>query len=121
MKRTKSKKPRKQRKFLYRADLHLRRKRLAANLSKELRKQFRRRSFPLRVGDEVKIMRGKFAGKTSKVSKVDLKNYKVYLEGLKKKRTVGTEYLVPFSPSNLQIVNLELKDELRKKALGRGK
>ena len=121
MKRPKSKKPRKQRKFLYNAPLHLRRKILSAHLSKELRKQYNRRSFPIRKGDEVKIMRGEFKGKTAKVSKINTKKYKVYLEGIKKKRTVGTEYLVPIHPSNLEITKLNLEDKKRVEALQRGK
>ena len=121
MKRPKSKKPRKQRKFLYNAPLHIRRKMISAHLSKELRKQYNRRSFPVRVGDEVKILRGEFKGKTGKVKKVDTKKYKIYIEGITKKRTVGTEYTVPISPSNVEIIKLNLDDKKRLKALKRGK
>ena len=121
MKRPKSKKARKQRKFLYRAPLHLRRKMISAHLSKELREQYKRRSFPLRKGDEVKVMRGEFKGTVGKVVKVDTKKYKVYVDAAKKKRSVGTEYLVPISPSNLMIVKLNLDDKYRLKILERGK
>jgi len=121
MKRPKSKKPRKQRKFLYNAPLHIRRKMLAAHLSKELRKQYNRRALPVRKGDEVRIMRGEFKGKTGKISKVDTKKYKVYVEGIKKRRTVGTEYLVPIHPSNLEIIKLNLEDKRRIKILERSK
>jgi len=121
MKRPKSKKPRKQRKFLYNAPLHLRRKIISAHLSKELREQYKRRSFPLRKGDEVKVMRGEFKGTVGKVVKVDTKKYKVYIDAAKKKRSVGAEYLVPISPSNLMIVKLNLDDKYRLKMLERGK
>ncbi len=117
----KSKKPRKQRKFLYKAPLHLRRKLISAHLSKELRQQFKRRSFPIRKGDEVEIMRGEFKKRIGKVVKVDYKNYRVYVEGITRKRTKGTEALIPIHPSNLRIINLNLEDELRRKALYRGK
>jgi large subunit ribosomal protein L24 len=120
VKKTKSKKPRKQRKFLYNAPLHVRRKLMSAHLSKELRKQYKKRTFPVRKGDEVEIMRGEFAGKRGKVSKVDYKNYKVYVEGITRKRTTGTDVQVPFHPSKLKIINLNLEDELRRKALLRG-
>ncbi len=119
MKRPKSKKPRKQRKFLYDAPLHLRRKMLAAHLSKELREKYKRRSMPLRVGDEVEVMRGEFKGKRGKVVKVDLKKYRVYVEGLKRKTSTGTEKLVPLAPSNLKITNLNLEDKRRVKILER--
>jgi len=121
MKRPKSKKPRKQRKFLYNAPLHLRRKMISAHLSKELREQYKRRSLPLRKGDEVKVMRGEFKGTVGKVVKVDTKKYKVYIDNVKKKRSVGTEYLVPISPSNLMIIKLNLDDKYRLKMLERGK
>jgi len=121
MKRPKSKKPRKQRKFLYNAPLHLRRKMISAHLSKELREQYKRRSLPLRKGDEVKVMRGEFKGTVGKIVKIDTKKYKVYIDTVKKKRSVGTEYLVPISPSNLMIVKLNLDDKYRLKMLERGK
>ncbi|MFZ8829918.1 MAG: 50S ribosomal protein L24 [Candidatus Aenigmatarchaeota archaeon] len=121
MKRPKSKKPRKQRKFLYNAPLHLRRKMISAHLSKELREKYKRRSFPLRKGDEVKVMRGEFKGTIGKVVRIDTKEYKVYVDSVKKKRSIGTEYLVPLSPSNLMITKLNLDDKYRVKMLERGK
>jgi large subunit ribosomal protein L24 len=121
MKRPKSKKPRKQRKFLYNAPLHLRRKMISAHLSKELREKYKRRSFPLRKGDEVKVMRGEFKGTIGKIVRIDTKEYKVYVDSVKKKRSIGTEYLVPLSPSNLMITKLNLDDKYRVKMLERGK
>jgi large subunit ribosomal protein L24 len=121
MKRPRSKKPRKQRKFLYNAPLHLRRKMISAHLSKELREKYKRRSFPLRKGDEVKVMRGEFKGTIGKVVRIDTKEYKVYVDSVKKKRSIGTEYLVPLSPSNLMITKLNLDDKYRVKMLERGK
>ena len=119
MKRPKSKKPRKQRKFLYEAPLHLRKKMIASHLSKELREKYKRRSLPLRVGDEVEVMRGKFKGKSGKVVKIDTKKYRVYVEGVMIKKTSGEEKLFPLHPSKLKIINLDLSDEWRKKILGR--
>jgi large subunit ribosomal protein L24 len=121
MRRPKSKKPRKQRKFLYNAPLHLRRKMISSHLSKELRQQYKNRSLPLRKGDEVKVMRGEFKGVVGKVVRIDTKKYKVYVDTVKKKRSIGTEYLVPLSPSNLMIVKLNLDDKYRMKMLERGK
>lgn len=119
MKRPKSKKPRKQRKFLYKAPLHLRRKMIAAHLSKELREKYKTRSMPLRKGDEVEVMRGEFKKRRGKILKIDTKNYKVYIEGITRKKTDGTERLVPFHPSNLKIINLNLEDKRRIKILER--
>lgn len=119
MKRPKSKKPRKQRKFLFKAPLHLRRKMLAAHLSKELREKYKRRSLPVRVGDEVEVMRGEFKKKRGKITKVNLKKYRVYVEGITRKTSTGIERLVPIAPSNLLIINLNLADKMRAKILER--
>jgi len=114
-----SSKPRKQRKFRYTAPLHIRRKLVSAHLSKELREKYKRRAIPIRKGDEVEIMRGKFKKKTGKILRVDLKEYKVYIEGMTRKRTVGTEAQVAFHPSNLRILNLNLDDKYRNKIFER--
>lgn len=119
MKRPKSKKPRKQRKFLFTAPLHIRRKLMSAHLSKELREKYKTRSIPIRKGDEVEVMRGEFKKRTGKVVRVDLKKYRVYVEGLTIRRTDGTERLKAIHPSNLKIIKLALEDKERLKALER--
>lgn len=119
MNRPKSTKPRKQRKFLYTAPLHLKRKILASHLSKELREKYKRRALSLRKGDEVQVMRGKFKGKTGKIARVNYKKYRVYIEGITRKRTVGTEAQVGVHPSKLKIINLNLDDKRRQKILER--
>ena len=117
--KTKSIQPRKQRKFLFTAPLHVRRKILSGHLSKELRERYKTRSFPVRKGDEVEIMRGKFKKRKGKVSRVDYNKYKVYIEGVTAKRTTGTDYQVPFHSSKVMIINLNLTDKKRVKALER--
>ncbi len=101
------------------AYLHLRRKILSSHLSKELRERYKRRSMPLRRGDEVQVMSGKFKGKTGKVARINYKKYRVYIEGLTRKRTVGTEAQVSFHHSKLKITNLDLNDKRRQKILER--
>ena len=51
--------------------------------------------------------------------KVDLKKYRVYIEGITRKRVDGTEVMIPIHPSNLRIISLNLSDEKRIKALER--
>jgi large subunit ribosomal protein L24 len=92
---------------------------LSAHLSKELRQKYKRRSLPVRKGDEVEVMRGEFKKKRGKISRVDSKDYKVYIEGMTIKRTDGTERQVAFHPSNLKIINLNLDDKRRVKTLER--
>ncbi|MBI2084414.1 MAG: 50S ribosomal protein L24 [Candidatus Aenigmarchaeota archaeon] len=119
MRRPKSKKPRKQRKFLYDAPFHLRRKILAAHLSKELREKYKRRAMPVRKGDEVQVVRGKMKGKSGKIARVNYKKYRIYIEGVTRKRTVGTEAQVGIHPSKLKIISLSLDDKKRQKILER--
>jgi large subunit ribosomal protein L24 len=117
----KSKRPSKQRKAVYNASLHTKHKLLAAHLSRELRSQFKRRSLPVRKGDEVKVMRGKFKGTIGKISRVDLKRLKVYMENVKRKKVSGQEVLLPIHPSKLLITNPIMDDPKRKEVVERGK
>lgn len=115
----KSSKPKKQRKALYNAPLHKKQKLLAAHLSKQLIKQFSKRSLTLRKGDEVKVMRGEYAGETGKISEVDLKRTKIYIENIKGKKVSGEEFSVPFHPSKLLIISPVMDDPKRKKIIQR--
>ncbi len=114
-----SKKQAKQRKYRANAPLHVKRKFLAAHLSKELKQKYKRRSFTLRKGDNVKVMRGAFKKRSAKIAAVNLRKTKVYLEGLQRARRDGTKVNVPFNPSNLMITELNLDDKERIKALER--
>ena len=108
-----SKQPRKQRKYRYNAPLHKRQKMVSAHLAKDLRQQYKRRSMPLRKGDEVKVMKGEYKGMFSKVEKIDLKNLKVQLDGIKRKKVTGEEVYVKLDPSNLLITKIEIEDKKR--------
>jgi large subunit ribosomal protein L24 len=114
-----STKPKKQRKYRYNAPFHIKRKFLSTNLSKDLRKKYKRRSFPLRKGDEIEVMRGEFKKKKGRVNRVNVKESKVYIDGITRKKVDGSDISVPIHPSNLMITDLDLKDEKRLKALNR--
>jgi len=81
-----SKQPRKQRKYVANAPLHLKRKFISVNLSKELRKNHEKRNVPLRKGDKVKIMRGKFKNKQGKVVEIKIKTLKIFVENIQTKK-----------------------------------
>lgn len=115
----KTKQPRKQRRLLHQAPLHIRNKIMSAHLSDELKKQYGFRSLPVRVGDVVAIMRGDHKGHTGKVVRVDRKKYRVHIEGLVRKKADGSEVPIPIHPSKLQIIKLNLDDEWRKKIVER--
>ena len=105
--------PRKQRKYLANAPLHLKRKMMAATLSKDLRKKYGFRSIETRKGDEVRIMRGKFAGKTGKVSTIVIKKMKVTIDGITHNKKDGTKVNVLIHPSKLMITSLNTDDKYR--------
>jgi len=109
--------PRKQHKFRAIAPLNVRHKMLSSNLSKELREKYGRRSIPIRKGDTVKIMRGEFKGTTETINRVDLKNYKVYVDGITTKKADGTDVNIGLDPSNLQVTDLYLEDKERRSIL----
>ena len=108
--------PKKQRKALYTAPLHIRRKLMSANLSKDLRADIGKRSLPIRVGDKVQVVRGDFKGHEGKVESIDAKRYKVTVEGVTLSKPDGNAVLLPIHPSNLMIIEADLKDERRLKA-----
>ena len=114
-----SKQPRKQRKYRTNAPLHVRRKMMSINLSKELRKKYGKRNFPVRNGDNVMIMRGEFKGKTGKINLVNYKKKIVIIDMIYRTKIDKTKISVKFDPSNLQIKELNLDDKNRKNALER--
>ena len=112
-----SKQPRKQRKYRAKAGLHIKKKFVGVNLSKELRKKHEKRNIAVRKGDVVKVMRGKFKGKQGKITGVKLKISKVVIEGIQVKKMDGSKVNVRLQPSNLQIIELNLEDKKRIKKL----
>lgn len=116
-----STKPRKQRKMLYTAPLHRLAKLMSVHLSPELREKYKRRSFPVRVGDKVKILRGDFKGVEGKVIGVDRERQVVYVENVTLKKADGTTVNRPIHVSDIVITELSLDDPYRKEALMRGK
>jgi large subunit ribosomal protein L24 len=119
MKRVKSHKPSKQRKYLYNAPLHHRGKIMSAPLSDELRAKYGIRSLPIRKGDRVKVVRGDYKGTEGEVISVDRKRYRIAIKGIVRRRADGTEVPVPIHPSKVVITKLYLKDEARKRLLER--
>jgi large subunit ribosomal protein L24 len=116
-----TKTPGKQRKLLFNAPAHIRHKQMAAPLSPELLAQKGIKAMPVRKGDTVRVIRGDHKGFEGKVSRVDLKQYRVYLEGLTREKVDGTNVFVALHPSKIMIRNLNLDDKVRKAVLERKK
>jgi large subunit ribosomal protein L24 len=108
-----SKRKAKQRKYAFKAPLHLKKKLLSSNLSKELREKYQKRNLEIRKEDKVRIMRGKFKGKTGKIIEVKVKSLKVYVEGIQKKKQDGSKVNLPLKASNLQIIEVNDSDKKR--------
>ncbi len=112
-----STRPRKQRKYIYNAPLHIRQKLMHVHLSKELRIKYDTRNAQLHKGDRVKIMRGQYRKKEGKVDRIDLRRGVVYVSGIDIIKKDGAKVLAPLQVSNLVVVELELGDKLRKEKL----
>jgi large subunit ribosomal protein L24 len=115
------KNPRKQRKRLYAAPAHLRHKFMAAPLSPELVASKNVKSLPIRKGDTVRVVRGDHLGFEGKVNRVDLKKYRIFLEGLTREKVDGTNIFISLHPSKVVIKNLKLDDKWRKAIVERKK
>lgn len=109
-----SSKPRKQRKGLFVKSIARLKREMHAHLSKLLREKYHKRSFGIKVGDTVKIMRGKFSGKEGKIERVNLEKRRVYVEGIQKAKADGTFAKIGVHASNVMVLELDLKDKLRK-------
>ena len=112
-----SKQPRKQIKYRANAPLHIRNKMMKVPLSKELRTKYKIKNITVRTDDRIKVLKGKFKGKIGKITRRDLKNYKIFIKEAEIQKKDGTSYACPISPSNIIILELNLDDKRRKAKL----
>jgi len=110
-----SSQPRKQRKYRANAPLHIRKKFVSVALSKDLRKKEDKRNIPVKKNDKVKIMRGKFKGKSGKVLSVDLKYSRIVVENIQVSKQDGSKANYKLQPSNLQITEMADRKPAKKK------
>jgi large subunit ribosomal protein L24 len=116
-----SKSIRKQRKFRLYAPLNIRRSFLSGHLSKELRAKYERRSFPMRKGDTVKVIKGDFKGKEGKIERLDLANSKIFIAGIDITKREGTKSFPSVDPANVIITQLLLEDKKRVASISKAK
>jgi large subunit ribosomal protein L24 len=107
--------------MLHQATSHMRHKLFAAHLSPELAASHLVKTFPVRSGDTVRVMRGDHKGSEGKVTRIDKKKYRIYVEGLTREKVDGTQIFVPIHPSKVMVTQLNLDDKWRKKILERKK
>ena len=115
-----SMKPRKQRKELYNAPLHKRRKWVSAHLEENLLLKYDKRAITVVKGDTVRVIRGSFRGHEDKVAKVNVKKRNIEIEGITMSKADGNKIAKPIHPSNVVIIKLNLTDKWRRKKLERG-
>ena len=86
---------------------------MTAHLSKELQQKYGKKRIPLRKGDTVKIMIGQFKKKTGKVTKVNLRKERIYVENVHHAKRDGSKSFYPLHPSNVLITELYTEDKKR--------
>jgi large subunit ribosomal protein L24 len=105
---------------MYEARLHQRRKMIASHLSAKYlddAKRYYPRSVIVRKGDEVRVVRGSFAGHIGKVEAVDTRSMRITVDGATVAKADGTQIPAKIHPSNVIITKLDLSDPKRKKRL----
>jgi large subunit ribosomal protein L24 len=107
--------PKKQRKYVYNAPLHIKSKLTSCHLSKELRIKYGMRNLTPRKGDKVKIVRGQFKGKTGKISDVDIKQTRLYIEGIEVFKKDGSKSQFGIHPSKVLLTEIGTDDKTRMK------
>jgi len=95
--------------------VEMKKRRMRAGLSKDLRSQYGIRGSSLRKGDTVRIAKGDYKGHEGKVSSIDLPSTKITVEGVQMSKMDGTKKNVAIYPSQVTIIKLDLSDKLRKK------
>jgi large subunit ribosomal protein L24 len=112
--------PRKQRKELYNAPLHKKRKWISSHLEEKLLLKYDKRSISVIKGDTVKVMRGSFRGHEDKVAGVNVRDGIIEIEGITMSKADGKKITKPIHASNVMITKLNLTDKWRRKKLERG-
>ncbi len=115
----KSIKSRKQRKELFNAPLHKRRKWISSHLEENLLLKYDKRAVPVIKGDTVRVMRGSFKGHEEKVVNVNIRKRRVEIEGLTLTKADNKKIAKPIHASNLMITKLNLTDKWRRSKLER--
>jgi len=106
--------------MLYNAPLHKKRKWISSHLAENLLLKYDRRSLPVVKGDTVKVMRGNYRGHEDKISKVNVRDQTVEIEGVTITTAKGTKIAKPIHASTLLITKLNITDKWRRQKLESG-
>src|SRR5512136_2363763 len=108
-----STKPRKQRKEMYNAPQHKKRKWIASHLEENLLLKYDKRSIQVIKGDTVRVMRGSFRGHEDKIANVNTRKRHLEVEGLTMSKADSKKIAKPIHASNVIITKLNLIDKWR--------
>jgi len=96
-------------------------KKFGSRLSEELREKHSRTAVRPVKGDGVRIVRGGFKGIEGKITGLDTKLGKLYVEGVTREKIAGGKTSpVPIDASKVIITSLNLEDKLRRKRIEEG-
>ena len=109
---------RKCRKAHFSAPSNVRRTLMSANLSKELQAKHGVRSLPIRVDDEVTVVRGAYKNREGKVIACWRSKFVIHVERITREKASGATVQVGIHPSKCVITKLKL-DKDRKAILER--
>jgi large subunit ribosomal protein L24 len=117
MANSRSTQPRKQRRVAFNASAFDRHRQMTVALSRELRARYKRRALPLRKGDTVRIISGKFKGTEERISKVDMRSLRVTLDSVTIKKVDQKLKPLPIPANTLILTRLNLADPWRRRIL----
>ncbi|HUI00349.1 MAG TPA: 50S ribosomal protein L24 [Nitrososphaerales archaeon] len=96
-------------------------KKFGSRLSDELREKHSRTSVRPIKGDSVRIVRGGYKGIEGKVTGVDAKGGKLFVEGVTREKIAGGKTSpVPVDSSKVIVTSLNLADKIRKQQFEEG-
>jgi large subunit ribosomal protein L24 len=106
-----SKKPRKQRKALFNYKNHHRSKLLSARVADFVREEYGIKALPLRVGDDVRVIKGEFKDFEGEVIEIT-KNLRAKIKEVTFDKADGTEFHPTIHISKLMITKLSKEKKL---------
>ena len=104
---------------MFQAPAHIRHRFFSAPLTPDLKKKHYTNAIPVKTGDTVRVMRGDRKGLEGKITSVNRKKLRIYVEGVTREKVDGTAIPIPIHPSKVMVVTLNLDDKWRREALKR--
>ena len=88
-----------------------------ASLSSDLKTKYTTNSVRVRPGDNVKLVRGEYAGVEGKIQKVFPQEGRITVEGVTREKIAGGTTPLRIHTSNVVVTGLNLEDKFRRQKL----